>query len=208
MDQKEHKIVSGAYEVFMKYGIKSVTMDDIAKQLGISKKTLYRHVSDKNDLLRKALYLSHKEEEAAINAICDKGYNAIDESFEVSKLILKLLKKVHPSIHYDLEKYHTEVWNELLVAHQEHIRQCIVNNLENGISEGYYRENLNIPIIANIYISRFDVVFDGSIFPPDQYNFPQVYLEMFRYHIRGIASEKGLKYLTEKVNKEKENITI
>jgi hypothetical protein len=79
----------------------------------------------------------------------------------------------------------------------------VSENMEKGIREGLYRPDLNIDVIARIYISRFDVTFDGELFPQDKYRFEDVIWEMFRYHIRGIASDKGVKYLIKKVQKER-----
>ena len=206
MEEKQHQLVHQAKDVFMRYGIKSVTMDDIARHLGISKKTLYKYVSDKNDLIRQILSISCDMEEEVVKNIMGRKLNAIDESFEISHFVVNQLKQVHPSIHYDLEKYHSETWREFKSRNSGNIYNCMTANMEHGIEEGYYRDDLNIPVVAKIYISRFDAVFDGELFPVTQYQFSEVYLEMFRYHIRGIASEKGIQYLVEKVKKEKQKL--
>lgn len=180
-------------------------MDDIARQLGVSKKTLYKYVSDKNDLVSRAVAYQSDEERNHIRDICEKDLNAIDQIFEISRVITEILGQVHPSVHFDLEKYHPEVWHMAMNNRQEEVFRCIYDNLEKGKSEGLYREDLNSEIIARIYIAKLDVLFDGEVFPPQQFNFADVYLEFFRYHVRGIASEKGLAYLIEKVKKEREN---
>ena len=185
--------------VFMKYGIKSVNMDDVARNLGISKKTLYKYVTDKNDLLTKALALHARDESEAMDAIFSKKLNAIDEMLEISSYVSGILKQIHPSIHFDLEKYHPEVMKNMRDAHETMIYQCMKSNMEKGIEEGLYRKDLNVHVIAKIYIEKMDATFNSEIFPPQEFSFPDVYMEYFRYHIRGIASEKGIKYLTEKV---------
>lgn len=205
MQEKERQIIQGAAHVFMKYGVKSVNMDDVARNLGVSKKTLYKYVTDKNDLLRKSLACHHEHEQSSIDEIFSKGQNAIDEMFEMSKFITGMLSKLHPSIHFDLEKYHPEVWNEMKDKRNSSVYNCVFQNLEKGKAEGLYRENLNSEVITEIYISKMDVLFDGEIFPPEKISFSEVYKEFFRYHIRGVASKTGREYLIQKMNPEIHN---
>jgi AcrR family transcriptional regulator len=101
MEQKEQQLLEQVDKLFMRFGIKSLTMDDIAHELGISKKTLYLYCSDKENLLIKSFTLHFKYEEEFQNAILSKNLNAIDEIFEVSKHVREMLKTIHPSIYYD-----------------------------------------------------------------------------------------------------------
>ncbi len=201
----EQELIEKASQVFMRLGIKSITMDDMARQLGVSKKTIYKYVKDKNELVERTLALHGQHEHGQIEEICEKGYNAIDEIFEISKFVSEMLSNVHPSVHFDLEKYYPEAWAKTMRERQQYVFECVNGNLEKGGKDGLYRSNLNPEIIARIYIAKLDVLFDGEIFPAQKFNFAEVYLEFFRYHIRGIASEKGLNYLIEKVQKERSN---
>lgn len=201
----EQELIAKASQVFMRLGIKSITMDDMARQLGVSKKTIYKFVKDKNELVERALAVQGHDEHCQIEEICEKGYNAIDEIFEISKFVTEMLSTTHPSVHFDLEKYYPESWATAMQRRQEYVFQCVHGNLVKGSKDGLYRPNLNPEIIARIYIAKLDVLFDGEVFPAQKFNFAEVYLEFFRYHIRGIASEEGLNYLKEKINKEKSN---
>lgn len=201
--KREQHILAEAGKVFMRLGIRSVNMDDIAHHLRISKKTLYQYVKDKNELVQRTVKQLTDHNSGCIASICDQGHNAIDETFEITRFVASQVGSIHPSVHFDLQKYHPEAWDLLQSAEREDIYRCIAENLKKGIEEGLYRDNLNIDIIARIYISRFDVTFDGQLFPTDQYTFEDVIWELFRYHIRGIASDKGLKYLVKKVQKER-----
>ena len=203
MENKELEIVSQALRVFMKYGIKAVTMDDMSRHLGISKKTLYNFVKDKNDLVTKSLKLQCNSENKEVCSIRERELSAIEEMFEIGKFISGMLKEVHPSIHYDLEKYHPEAFEGSIKEHKENVFNCISQNLEKGIEEGYYRKDLTIKVIAHLYIRKVDLVFDASIFPPNEISFEQVYGVMFGYHIRGIASKKGIEYLEKRLKKQK-----
>jgi len=197
--EKELNIILGAGVIFMQYGIKSVNMDDIAKNLGISKKTLYKYVTDKNDLLSKALKLHLDAEDAAIAEILAKNLNAIDENLEITNLILSMLQNLHPSIMFDLGKYHPELKKEMLSNRHNSMYKCVIENLRKGKKEGLYRENLNEEILTSFYINSVDVIIDQTPVHIQGASFTERYTEFFKYHIRGIASEKGVEYLKTKV---------
>ena len=199
MEQKEIQLLEQVDKLFMRCGIKSLTMNDIAREIGISKKTLYLHCSDKEDLLIKSFAHHFRCEEDFQNRIVSKNLNAIDEIFEVSKHVSEMLKTIHPSVHYDLRKYYPEAWKIFSEYRKNFMLKCVSDNMEKGKKEGLYRANLNIPIVARIHISRVDIVFDGELFPANQFNFAEVFFEMIRYHIRGIASPKGIEYFMDKI---------
>ena len=206
--KREQHILAEAGKVFMRLGIRSVNMDDIAQHLRISKKTLYQYVRDKNELVQRTVKQITDHHSTCIAGICGKGFNAIDENFEITRFVASQVGSMHPSVHFDLQKYHPEVWEQLQSTERADIYQCVSDNMRKGIDEGYYRDDLNIDVIARIYISRFDVTFDGVLFPQHKYRFEDVIWELFRYHIRGIASDKGLKYLVKKVQKERNTTPV
>ena len=200
MEEKEKIFIGQALQAFMKYGIKSMTMDDLARHLGMSKKTIYTFVKDKNDLVAKGLKMQFSAEEQAVKEICERGLNAIDEMFEIGLFISAMLSEMHPSIHYDLEKYHAEAFQAMKKSHEMNIYQCMMANLEKGKKEGLYREDLNADVIAKIYMSKIDIVFNAELFPPTEISFNDVYATLFRYHILGVASPAGREYLMKKLN--------
>ncbi len=187
-------------KLFMRNGIKSMTMDDIARSMGMSKKTLYKSFKDKGDLVYQVLENHLEEDKTALDKICSSGLNAIDEMFEITKHVGEQIKDIHPSIHFDLEKYYPEAWQVFNDYKFNYIYSSVKANLEKGIKENLYRENLNASIVAKIHISRIDIMFDPKVFPVSEYKFGDVVTEMMRYHIRGIASEKGIKYMIKKFN--------
>lgn len=180
-------------------------MDDLARKLGISKKTVYTYVSDKHDLVGKVLIFHSKLEQETIDGIRQKDQNAIDELFEIGRFVTSLLKGMHPSIHYDLEKYHGDIFNAARLKHEQYIYRCMVANLKQGIKEGLYRKDLNAAVIAKIYMRKIDMVFDPEIFPPSEISFQEVYGILFRYHILGVSSAKGAEYLKDKLKHIKTN---
>lgn len=198
MEERELKILQAASNVFMKYGIKSVNMDDLARHLGVSKKTLYLYVKDKEDMLRKSVQMFCEREDQEIKTICERGLNAIDESLEIMKWVTGVLQEIHPSVHFDMQKYHPEVHKMMMDNRFTAIYDCISNNIKKGQKEGFYRKDINADIITRVYITRIDVIFDSNVFGHADYTPTHLYTEIFRYHIRGIASDKGHQYLSEK----------
>ncbi len=200
IDDKFQQILIGALQVFMKYGIRSVTMDDLARHLGVSKKTIYKYVSDKKELVLRGMEYHHEMEVCAMEACIEQKLNAIDENFEISKVIVDQLKNVHPSVMYDLQKYYPEAMKSFQDYKMTVVKEWVSSNMQRGIEQGLYRADLNIPILTGVYLARMDDFFHQELFPEGT-PFADVYLETFRYHIRGLASEKGIEYLKEKVKK-------
>ncbi len=202
MDERGLRLIHDAAKLFWTYGIKSMTMDDLSTRLGISKKTLYQYVKDKNDLVEKVLLHISSEFKCEVDGTLAQNGNAIDELFSITTRVAGQMKGIHPAIHFDLEKYHPEAFRSMVLHKRQEIFDVSKANMDRGIKEGLYREDLNIPMIATIYIARFDMVFDGELFPPGQFNFDELHWEILRYHVHGIASAKGLKYLEKKLRKE------
>lgn len=200
---KESILVERAMSIFMRFGIKSVNMDDISKQLSISKKTLYQFFSDKEDLLARALDLHMTTEESSIKEITSRKLSAIDEMFEIMHWVLGILNKVHPAVQYDLEKYHPQLALKMKQYRAEIVNKCILKNLLKGQKEGTYRKDFNPEIITRLYLIRVESFLDPTIFPFEEFKAANVYRESFQYHIHGIASEEGLVQLNKMMKKNK-----
>jgi AcrR family transcriptional regulator len=194
-DPKLDRIVSDSIKVFMTYGIKSITMDDIAKHLGMSKKTLYQHVVDKNDLVQRCVDFDCTSDQTQLELIVSQKLNAIEEYIAISKYIVNQIKSVHPSIFYDLEKYYPEAWKKMHMTRQDFAGEVISNNIRKGIEEGYFRDDLNVEIMTRLWVARMNVIFDPRLFPMQEFDLAEVYEQMFVHQIRGLASKKGIKYL-------------
>ncbi|MBV6484967.1 MAG: TetR/AcrR family transcriptional regulator [Flavobacteriales bacterium] len=204
METKEQFLLA-ITELFMKYGIKSLTMDDISRHLGISKKTLYQFATDKKDLVKQCVELTVNSEECMLCNIATQKGNAIDEMFDVNKRISQKLQNVQPAVMYDLQKYYPDAWKVMESHKQCFVYDMIVENIKRGIEEGLYRDNVNEEITAKIYVGLIDRMFDSEFFPTNKYSFEVLHREIARYHIRGIASEKGAKYLAQKLTNENLN---
>jgi AcrR family transcriptional regulator len=192
---KEQQLIEGSMALFMRYGIKSVNMDDVARQLSISKKTLYLYFKDKEDLLSRVVQCHITREDESITRILSKKLSAIEEMFEIMHWVIGILSNIHPSVQYDMEKYHPELAASMKVNRGRVVMGSMLSNLKKGQKEGTYRKNFDVEVITRIYISRIDSILDPNLFPFDQFKPVDVYKELFQYHIRGIASEKGMEQL-------------
>lgn len=196
-EDKKLKVLESASKLILRYGIKSMTMDDIARELGISKKTLYQYVEDKNDLIKQVMQLDMEMDHHNISAIISKGLNAIDESLEIFKSIVQTIADVPPNILYDLKKYHPEAYKLQQEFMWTFSRKCVEENLTKGIREGYYRQDINTKVISTNYILMVTNIFEKSeAFGKDMHPV-HIYKEIFHYHIHAIASNKGRKYLSD-----------
>lgn len=200
MEKKALEITQRATLIFSRYGIKSVTMDEVASQLGISKKTLYKYFKDKNDLIVKGVQLKINADEKQCGEACIVEGNAIDELFAISEFVIQNLSSINPSVIFDLKKYHPEAF-EILYNHKwGFVLKSIRKNIIRGIEEGIYRDNIDPEIIARHYVGSTDLIMEGSIFPWPEFTMEKVYLEILRFQIRGLANAKGTEYLTNKIN--------
>ena len=202
MEEKELFIIERAGELFKKYGIKSVSMDDIAQQLSISKKTLYQHFKDKADLVVKVVQFHNCDKDQKFNEISNSNLNAIDSLIEVSKYLIEIMKDINPPILYDLRKYYPELTKDLIFKRKEHVFSNIKNNLLKGMEEGLYRQDLNPDIITSLYVKRMDDVFLEEDTYLNKFAQHEIFSQLFIYHIRGIVSNKGLKYFENKIKNE------
>lgn len=204
METKEQLLLA-ITELFMRYGIKSLTMDDISRHLGISKKTLYQFVSDKKDLVKQCVELTVTAEQCMLCEFATEKGNAIDELFLVNKRISEKLQNVQPAVMFDLQKYYPDAWKVMENHKHCFIYDMMVKNINDGVVQGLYRDNVNVEIVARIYVGMIDKMFDTEFFPNNTFSFEILHREIARYHIRGIASEKGREYLKAKIKNENLN---
>ncbi len=195
MDEKLEYIIKESTRIFFKYGIKSMSMDDIAHELGMSKKTLYLYVENKTELVQKILDHQLNCQCSEKDQIQGKKLNAIAILLEVSKIINKHLREMHPSVTYDLQKYYPELFKKYLEKKREELYTDIQHNIEQGIAEGLYRNDLNIELIAKIYLKKLETIHDPEFLPSNEFNIENIFDVIFESHIRGIANKKGISYL-------------
>lgn len=194
-------ILSTASKLFIHYGIKSVSMDDISQEAGISKKTLYQFVEDKKDLVNQTFAFYLKLEESDCLNVCFKEENPIDQLYTISARMSNNLRSMNPSLFIDLRKNYPEAWACLEKHRVEFIYNNVKNNLESGVKDGWYRADLNIEFVSRLYISMIDKILDHEVYPPAEFPFYKLVRSMIKYHLNAMVSEKGKKYLTRKWDK-------
>jgi len=177
----------------MTYGLKSVSMDDISRKLGISKKTLYQHVGNKNDLVKQVIQKFIGLQHEVILSITNESSDAIEEYLDLSRHFLSTIRQMKPTITYDLQKYYSDSWNIITKDHFNFLQNVIQKNIERGIDQELYRQNVNADIIAKLYISKNHAIADESLFPLQKYSKDELLIEFVKYHLHGIASAKGIK---------------
>ena len=198
MDQF-NRIIESALNLFMREGVKTVNMDDISSFMGISKKTLYQYVNNKADLVEKAFRLYQSRILGMISNIQEKNENAIDELFEIDEKLCLMLKNRPPRLINNLKKYYPNVWEILDEIKKKHLFTCITENMDRGKEQELYRNEANSNIIAKLMMNSVDALVDDATFPHTQYDFKSLLKENRIYHIRGIATDKGIKYLEQKL---------
>ncbi|MGB0881339.1 MAG: TetR/AcrR family transcriptional regulator [Vicingaceae bacterium] len=203
--EKSCQLIGACLDLFMKFGVKSLTMEDISRKMGISKKTLYQFVKDKKDLVNKGMKLCLEEEQQVLTQVSSNSDNAIDELIGFTRFVNSRLSDLHASVVYDIQKYHPDSWRMMQDHKQIFIRNSILENTKRGIKEGFYRKNLNPEIITSLYILMMDGFFNSEENFGKEASLEGLHLEMIRYHVRGIANEKGMVLLKETLNKKENN---
>ncbi|MFB6342997.1 TetR/AcrR family transcriptional regulator [Saccharicrinis sp. FJH62] len=198
-EEELNNILDKVKDLFMRYGIKSVTMDDVSRELGISKKTLYQYVSNKEDLVEKVLEYLHGQIDKR-DKMCDtRDKNAIEILMMVSDKVSYMMKNQNPSMQYDLKKYYPEIFRKFYEIQREEIYKSIISNINKGKIEELYRDEVNPVLVAKLYLSRVVTIMDRDIFTEDEIRTPGFFLSIMELHIRSLATSKGLKVLEEKL---------
>jgi len=203
MEIDKKNILSKVYILYLKYGIKSITLDDIAREIGISKKTIYSYFADKHDLVQQVFNYEQEIKNDCATGLYPPGLNAIEQMWAINMHITSLLKEYNPSMNFDLKKHYPEIFENRRTSFFENTYRHQIENLNKGISEGLYRQEINVEYIARLFILRVFNIHDFPLFDVSEFFKPEFIQEVFIYHIRGIANKKGLEVL-EKILKNKE----
>jgi AcrR family transcriptional regulator len=201
------KIIHKASELFLSLGFKSVTMDDIANELGISKKTIYVHFPNKTKLVEATTTHVFETISCGIDHICGLEKNPIEEVFEIKRFVMDHLKDEKSSPQYQLQKYYPKIFSSLKAKQFEVMQGCVIENLNRGITLGLYRENLDVNFISRIYFNCMVILKDQELFPLRNFSMNALMENYLEYHLRGICTPKGIAYLNNllKIN-QKHNI--
>ena len=200
----KQQIITKSEELFMRYGIRSVSMDDIARELGISKKTLYQQVENKSDLIRQIFAERSLLERQAIEAMRKESDNAIEEMVEVARFMISRLRLVSPTSRYDLEKYYQDIHRELDHLHMTFFTHFIQENLVRGIAEGLYRRSTKVGLVAKFFVGMATRLAHNEYFSVKEHSLEDLVSQLFVYHMHGVASEKGMQVVRKYLGQEDE----
>ena len=188
-------IINKATELFLTLGFKSVTMDDIANELGISKKTIYVHFENKTKLVEATTFEMFELISKGIDDICVLERDPIEEMYVIKKLVLEHLKDETSSPYHQLQKYYPKFFNSLRSKQYGLMEKCVADNLNRGIALGLYRDNLEVEFISKIYFTCIMALRDNQLFPLHNSSMSSLMNHYLDYHVRGICTSKGLEVL-------------
>lgn len=194
MEVREN-IIGTAEELFLRYGFKRVTMDDIAREMAISKKTIYQYFKDKNEIVCSATERHLRKENEAIEALEAESENVIDYLVRLSKQLRRHMSTVNPGAMEDLKKYFPAGWKIFVHYKKEIFLKSMIKILRKGMEEGYFREDMNPEVLGLMRVEQIQLAFDQSLFPRNRFDFADVQIELLRHFIAGIITEKGRELL-------------
>ncbi len=206
METKE-RIAAKAEELFMQYGIRSVSMDDIANNLGMSKKTVYQYFADKDELVE-AVVDGHIDIVEGDCMNCRKdAKDAIHEIFLTMEHIMQEFNNMNPMLLYDLEKFHFKAYQRFKNYKDKFLLQIIRSNIEWGIKEELYRADLNVDVLSKYRIESIMIPFNVAVFPPGKYNLAKTSKIMIENFTYGLATIKGHKLIQKYNEQRQKNLT-
>ncbi|MDP4281576.1 MAG: TetR/AcrR family transcriptional regulator [Bacteroidota bacterium] len=208
MDKKSLRIIEQVTKLYGRYGIKSVTMDDAAHYLGISKKTLYEHFQDKEELVRNVILLEYEKHDRNLEEIRKRDLNALQELFEVYRILFGMFRDYNPAISYDTRKYYPELFNSLREVRRKKMMSSTLRNIKKGKKEGLFRQDLDVDIISKLHIFHIENLFENDLFTQDEISSFKIFHEIFVYHLNGMLSEKGKKYFDRNFKTFKHSVEI
>lgn len=187
------RILETASRMFRTYGIKSVTMFDISRECGVSKKTVYEHFKDKEELVQDGVRFLLNRHEQHLEDFRQHSANAIEELLKEVRYIEQVGNTINPVMLFEMQKYLPDIWKDVEVFRQERLLQAITANLERGMREDLYRKDLKLNIMARMRLLQLDMAFEPSQFPAAQFNMHEVMKEIAIHFILGVTTMKGRK---------------
>lgn len=194
------KIINKTTELFLTLGFKSVTMDDIANELGISKKTIYVHFENKTKLIEAVTFSVFENICHGIDGICEQSTNPIELLYEIKKYAMQFLKYEKTSPQYQLKKYYPQIYQRLQKKQFEKMQVSVKESLKMGIKTGLFRPNIDIEFISRMYFNGMSGIKDEIIFPKGLFEMEYLTESYLEYHLRSIVTDEGLVILKKFIN--------
>lgn len=194
-----------AHELFNRYGIRSVSMDDIAAQLGMSKKTLYHYYTDKDELVNAVFDVALKANQGQCITSRERCDNAIHEVFLSFDMVREMLVNMNPSLLFDLQKYHPSAFRKYLSFKNEFLYKLVKSNLEQGINEELYRSEIDVEVLSRFRLNSVMLSFNPEVFPDNKTNLIHIEEHLLEHFIYGLATPKGQKLIQKYKNQRAKN---
>ena len=191
------KIIHKAAELFLTLGFKSVTMDDISNDLGISKKTIYVHFENKTKLIEAVTFTVFDKVCEGIDCICNASTNPIEELYDVKMFVMKYLKNEKTSPQFQLKKYYPQIYQRLHIKQFEKMHESVKESMQKGVDTALFRSNIDVDFISRMYFNGMSGVKDENIFPAHLFTMEYLMESYLEYHLRAICTEKGLQILNK-----------
>ena len=201
----KEKIITKAVDLFLNLGFKSVTMDDIANEMGISKKTIYVHFNNKTELVEAVTFSLFEKISTAIDSICDGLKNPIEEIYDIKMFVMQHLKNEKTSPQYQLKKYYPEIFNRLRIKQFDKMHISVKESLQKGVDTFVFRKNIDVDFISRMYFNGMTGIKDEAIFPKSLFKMNYLMESYLEYHLRAIVTDKGMNILYNFIN-EPENV--
>lgn len=202
------RIRQKAHELFMQYGLRSVSMDDIANSLGISKKTIYQYFADKDELVDAVVDAEFTKNEGICEFDRQHSKNAVHEIFMAMDMVVEMFSTMNPSLIFDMQKYYPRAFKKFHKYKNDYLFSVIRDNVLRGISEELYRPEMNIDIISRFRVESIMIPFNPEFHTKMKYNMAEIEEEFIIHFLFGMASPKGykmiIKYQQERINKTKD----
>lgn len=191
------RILQGAQELFFRQGTKSVTMDDIAAHLGMSKKTIYSSFSDKDTIVNAIMREKISFDKSEITKICCPGKNMIEQVFGIMKHMTEMFSQLNPVVFYDLQKYHPEAWKMFKSFKNEFMLGVVEQSIEDGKKQGVVRPDISTRIIARMRIEQIEMAFNPDLFPSSTHSILEIQIALLEHFLYGICTLKGHKLINK-----------
>jgi AcrR family transcriptional regulator len=207
MDVKD-RILLKAHALYMRYGVKSISMDDIANELGISKKTIYQYYERKADMVMEVSRFHFKAEKEISSQVMQQSENPVHELILSLRQFQQTFRNISTKIIYEIQKYYPEAWVLFEDFKQNYVLPIVEANLRQGIDQGFYRKDIDISIVAQLRVTQMEIGFRQEFFPTEQFNPRDVQIEMFRLYMYGLVTDEGRKLLDHYIQQAPEQSPI
>jgi len=193
--ESKEQIAQAAESLFLSYGVRSVTMDDISKKLAISKKTIYQYYRDKDEIVCLVTERVMEREQHQINQIKNEATDAIHELILITNYIRQHSQNINPSVLFDIQKYHRNAWEIYIKFKESVFLNSLTDTLKRGVAEGFFRKEINIDVLAILRLEQVQMAYDEEVYARNKFDFREVQIQLFKHFVYGILTVKGIETL-------------